>query len=210
MVMRLAAALDIPRRQVNSMLEAARHPPAYPDPAEGRSPPKELAGTLELMKQHHDPFPLFVTNRTYDVIDINRGGRALFGAVMPNVSLRGGLNLVRFTFDPAGAYPVLVNIDELGRGVLRRLQREVLADRNDIRLRQLLDEVSAMPTVAQDWREADLTIPPPPVARIILRAGEQELKFMATEFMVLADLGVEAWYPFDPTTEDSCRRWSTH
>ncbi|MEM7157073.1 MAG: helix-turn-helix transcriptional regulator [Myxococcota bacterium] len=215
MVMRLAAALDIPLRHVNSMLQAAGHAPVYPEPAKGQRMPEAIAGAMKLMKEHHDPFPLVVMNRTYDVVDINAGAVALFGAAVPGLSLAGGLNLARLTFDPGGAQPMLINFDELGRDLLWRLQREVLADPSDGALRQLLDEVLAMPTVAEDWRTADLTVPSSPTLLVHMRAGDDELKFVTTvtsfqapQAVMLDELRIETWYPADPETAECCRRLS--
>ena len=211
MVMRLAAALDIPLRHVNSMLQAAGHAPVYPEASKGQRLPDEITGALKLMKEHHEPFPLVVMNRLYDVVDINAGAMALFGAAVPNLSLAGGLNLARLTFDPSGAQPVLVNFDELGRDLLWRLQREVLADPSDRALRELLDEVLAMPTVADDWRTADLTVPSSPTLLVHMRAGDHELKFVTTvtsfqapQAVTLDELRIETWYPADPETAERC------
>ena len=117
MVLRLAAALDVPLRHVNAMLQAAGYDPVYPEPGPGHALPDEVAGALQLMKDHHDPFPLVVVNRTYDVVDLNAGALAVFGAVVADLEQAGGagLNLVRLTFDPHGAQQALVNFDEVGR-----------------------------------------------------------------------------------------------
>ena len=73
----------------------------------------------------------------------------------------GGRSLAKacLTFDPAGAQPYVVDFDEVGRQLLWRIQREVLADPDDGQLRVLLDELLALPTVAAGWREVDLAVP---------------------------------------------------
>ncbi len=214
MVLRLAAALDVPLRHVNAMLQAAGHEPAYAND-EGPQPlPDEIAAALRLMKDHHDPFPLIVIDRTYRVVDINAGALALFSAAVPDLprSDPAGLNLARLTFDPKGARPALVNFDEVGRAFLWRLQREVLAEPDDGPLRELLDELMAMPTVADDWREADLSVPSSPALVIHLRAGDHDLRFVtmvtalqAPQAVQLDELRIETWFPSDAATAEACR-----
>ena len=58
MILRLAATLDVPLRQVNAMLQSAGHAPAYPEPAPAEGLPAEITSALRMMKEHHDPIDL--------------------------------------------------------------------------------------------------------------------------------------------------------
>ena len=213
MVLRLATALDVPLRHGNAMLRAAGHEPVYPESDPHRTVPDEVAQALRLMKDHHEPFPLVVIDRTYEVVDLNHGARALFGMVIGDLetAMATGLNLLRLTFDPAGAQPALVNFDEIGRALLWRAQREVLAER-DGPLRQVLDEVLALPTVADDWRRVDLGAPSSPALIVHLRAGGVDLRFITTvtvfqapQAVLLDELKIETWLPCDAATTEACR-----
>lgn len=217
MVLRLAAALDVPLRHANAMLDAAGHARVYPEPEPGRAVPDEVAGALQLMKEHHDPFPLVVIDRLYELVDLNAGALAVFGAAVPGLAAAGAgpLNLARLTFDPRGAQPALINFAEVGQALLWRLQREALADPNDARLRALLDEILAMPTVADDWRATDLSVPSSPALVVQLRVGEVDLRFVtlvtafqAPQAVALDELRIETWFPHDAATADACRRLS--
>lgn len=214
MVLRLATTLDVPLRRVNELLSAAGHEPIYAefDPREGL--PEPVQGALRLMKEHHDPFPLLVVDHGYDVVDMNTGALALFGALFggmtPDQAL--SLNLVRLTFAPGGANELMVNFHEIGRWLLWRIQREVLADPNDTALRALLEEVLAQPSVSEDWREIDLTTPASPTLVMHLRADELDLRFVAmvTAFqapqtVMLDELRIETWFPQDEATAKACR-----
>lgn len=212
MVLRLAAALDVPLRHVNALLESAGHPPAYRELAPGAALPDEIAGALRLMKEHHEPFPLLVVDRFYDVLDLNDGARAILGPLLAELGPDPAPpNLVRLTFDPR-VRPLLANFDEIGRALLWRLQREVLADRGDERLRELLDETLAMPTVSERWRDADLSLPSSPTLLVRLRAGDRELSFLimvtvlqAPQRVALDELRIETWFPADDATAAVCR-----
>lgn len=214
MVLRLAAALDVPLRQVDAMLQAAGHEAMY-EPFErgGGVLPAEIRSALDLLKSHHEPFPLVVIDRRYDVVDLNRGATAVFTAAAPSLARSGEarVNLLRLTFDPNGAQPALVNFEEVGRALLWRVQREVLAARDES-LRALLDEVLAMPTVSPRWREVDLSVPSSPALVVHLRTARHQLRFvtMVTAFQApqaveLDELRIETWLPIDPETEAACR-----
>ena len=212
MVLRLATALDVPLRHANEMLRAAGHAAVYAEADPGQPMPDEVASALQLMKDHHDPYPLVVIDRKYDVVDLNRGALALFGATISDLQPAAGLNLLRLTFDPQGAQPALVNFDEVGRTLLWRVQREVLAEK-DGPLRQILDEVLEMPTVSEDWREVDLTTPSSPALVVVLRVADRHLRFITTvtafqapQAVLLDELRIETWYPGDTETAQACRQ----
>ncbi|MEM9070252.1 MAG: helix-turn-helix transcriptional regulator [Myxococcota bacterium] len=211
MILRLATALDVPLRHINEMLRSAGCEPVYPE-SDGPLPP-EVAKALEMMKAHHEPFPLVVVDRLYQVVDVNLGAQALFATFLGEAAadFPAPWNLMHLTFDPR-LRSAFVNFEELGPAVLWRLQREVLADPNDAELRALLDEVSAMPTVDERWREVDLSVASPPVLLIHLRIGGEDLRFVtmvtalqAPQTVRLDELRIETWFPNDEATANFCR-----
>jgi transcriptional regulator with XRE-family HTH domain len=212
MILRLAAALDVPLRHVNAMLQSAGHEPVYREPAAGEPLPEEIAGALRMMKDHQEPFPLLVIDRAYDVVDLNRGARVILGLLLAGVELDGSPpNLARLTFDPR-VQAKLVNFDEVGRSLLWRLQREILAEQGEGQLREILEDILAMPTVSAGWRDADLSVPASPVLVVHLRAGGLDLRFLtmvtalqAPQTVMLDELRIETWFPSDAATADACR-----
>ena len=217
MVLRLAATLGVPLRHTNAMLQAAGHAPAY-STTEDALPPV-VAQAVSLLKDHQEPYPLIVLDRTYQICDLNGGARALLGALVgvPLPEDAGavaalGLNLARLTFDPHGAQPLLANFSEVGRALLWRLQREVLASPEDTALAALLDEILAMPTVEPGWREVDLSVRSEPALIVHLRRDALELRFLtlvtvfqAPQNVLVEELRIEAWFPCDPATAAACR-----
>lgn len=215
MVRRLAATLDVPLRHVNAMLEAAGHERAFPEPSALDGLPPSTARAIELLARHHEPYPLVVLDRTYDVIEMNWGGAALLRALLGDDYALGDdaapLNLARATFDPAGAQPAIANFPEVGRELLWRIQREVLAEPDRGPLRALLDELLAMPTVSPDWRDVDLGMPSPPSLEVHLRTVVGELRFVtvvtafqAPQDVLVDELRVETWLPVDHATAAAC------
>lgn len=219
MVVQLATSLSVPLRQVNALLRAAGHDPVYDE--SGDALPAAVSDALGLLKAHHEPFPVVIVDRTYDVVDLNEGALRLFTAVLEAGAGTGPapvepLNLARLTFDPNGARPHVVNFDDIGRELLWRIQREVLADPDDGELRELLDDLLALPTVAHDWRTVDLVRRSEPALVIHLRIGGQDLRFLtmitafqAPQNVAVEQLRIETWFPYDDATAAACEDWST-
>jgi transcriptional regulator with XRE-family HTH domain len=220
MVLRLAAALGVPLDQTNELLRAAGHRPVFPEPAEGI--PDELAEVVAMVGRFHEPFPVVVVDRWYEILDLNRGAASLIGAVLAGSppddveaarSVAVGTNLAELTFDPAGAHPYIVNFDHVGRELLWRVQREALAAPRDGRLADLLARLLEQPTVPQDWRAIDLAVVAQPALNLHLRSGDLDVRFitMVTAFLapqnVAAErLRIETWLPADEQTAEQCRR----
>lgn len=213
MVLRLATALDVPLRHVDAMLAAAGHDAVDDDPRPDDALPPSIAHAVATMARHHEPFPLVVVDRTYRVLEANAGARAVIGGALadPVVATADGLDLARVTFDPAGARDAVRNFEEVGRALLWRIQREVLAEPDDGPLAALLDELLAMPTVAEDWRRVDLAAPSPPALEIHLLVHGRELRFLTTvtafqapQAVLVDELRIETWFPVDDATAEQC------
>jgi transcriptional regulator with XRE-family HTH domain len=215
MVLQLATTLGVPLRHVDAMLRSAGHAARYGEADDEL--PASAAAALVLLKEHHEPFPLLVVDRAYRLRDVNQGAIALFSEVLGDAvdavdAVANGLNLARLAFDPHGVQPHLVNFTDVGRELLWRIQREVLADPDDTGLRDLLDDLLAMPTVGPHWRRADLTAPSDPALVVHLRAGDHELRFLtlvtafqAPQNLWVEQLRIETWLPCDDTTSAVCQ-----
>ncbi len=223
MVVQLATWLGVPLRQVNAMLRAAGHDPVYDESDDAL--PAAMNEALTLLKEHHEPFPVIFVDRRYQVRDLNRGASILLARMLgnelpdepvdPGTIAALGLNLAKLTFDPAGAQPLLVNFDEVGRQLLWRIQREALADPDDQAIRRLLDELLSMPTVDPGWRQVDLRVPSDPSLVLHLRKDDLDLRFLtmitafqAPQNVAVDDLRIETWFPYDEPTAEACRMLS--
>lgn len=214
MVLRLASALDVPLRHTNAMLRAANIPPWYPEPtSEDDELPTQVRSTLDLMKRHHEPFPLIVIDRSYRVLDANHGALAVIGAALPGLSLLdlGELNLARLTLDPDSGGRAIANQAAVARELLWRMHREVLSDPDNSRLRELLDELLESPSVEPDWRRPDPTVPSAPTVELQLRVGVEIWSFLlvvsalqAPVEVAVDELRIEQWFPADDLTAARC------
>ena len=212
MVLTLCRAMGVPLRHTNAMLRAAGHDERFDDSDDDL--PAPVTDALELMKAHHEPFPLIVVDPTYRVRDLNVGATTVLVSVLGEAAAAAAadMNLARLTFDPDGARPHVVNFDQIGPQLLWRIQREVLDDPDDGALRTLLDELLAIPTVDPDWRSVDLQVPSEPVMVLHLRGPESDLRFVVTvtsfqapQNVAVERLRIETWFPYDDATAATCR-----
>ncbi len=213
MVLRLGAALQVPMRHQNEMLVAADFEPQFdePDPATGLSGP--IAQALERMMAQHEPFPLAVMNKRYDVLRTNRGGQALLTRFIAEPgALEGPVNACRLLLDPAGAKPFVKDWERAAKMMVARLHREALTQPQDSSLAELLEELTSLPDVPDAWRQPDFSMPVEPVFTLRLERDGLELAFLTTltvfsapQNVTLEELQIESYYPLDDATERACR-----
>lgn len=119
MVLRLGAALDMPLREANQLLQAAGLPPAHPE-ADVQAPALEpFRRAMDRLLAAHEPFPALVLDAHARVVAANQASSTLFGGGLV------GSNLVeRYLADPA-VRAAVVNWPEIAWPALDRLRRQV-------------------------------------------------------------------------------------
>ncbi len=206
MVLTLGNTLSVPLRHIDEMLNAAGHDVVYDHGSDEL--PASVTDALRLMKEHHEPYPLVVVDRLYNIVDTNTAGVLMLDFLLGE-DREPRPNLARLTFDPGGVQPFLVNFDEVGRELLWRIQREVLAAPQDTELRSLLDELTAMPSVHAEWRTVDLSSPAQPALIVHLNKDGVEARFITTvtvfqapQNLAVDGLQIESWFPADDQTSE--------
>lgn len=210
MVARLAEALDIPLRERNALLVAAGYAPMYRETDLATPEMAAVRRAIELMLEHHEPYPAMVMNRHWDVLLTNRALPRVFGWLRDGASAH--TNVMRQIFDPEGMRAVLANWEEIAGDVIRHLHNEVAAAPADTKARALLDEVLAYPGVPARWRTREPGATPPPLLTSVFRKGDQELRFFSalTTFgtprdVTIDELRIECMFPVDEATAHACR-----
>ena len=156
MVARLGGVLDLPLRQRNRMLVAARYAPLYGETDLEDPRLAQVRWGLEFLLRSHEPYPAFVLDRQWNIVMSNRPHRRLLAALLPGAAEIE--NALRLVFDPARLRPAIVNWPQVARTVLRRLERQLGVPEPDAELAALRDEVLAYPGVGDavaDGREAE-------------------------------------------------------
>jgi hypothetical protein len=74
-------ALELSLRDHNTLLESAGFAPAFDEPTLDRGMPAPIERAVDRMLARHEPFPVWVLSRTYDVLRSNHAARRIFGAL---------------------------------------------------------------------------------------------------------------------------------
>lgn len=115
-VLRLAQALEVPLREQNQLLAAAGLSPAFTE----RTLPElhPFLSSVRAMIAAHDPFPAFVFDRAYRLVDANAAARR----IVPGLEERGWIDAMFAPDSPLRA--ATENFAEIGWTALETLRRE--------------------------------------------------------------------------------------
>lgn len=211
MVLRLASTLDLPLRDQNALLVSAGFAAVFEESSESEFDPI-VQRALDIMMRHHEPFPLVVFDRNYDMVTANEGTHRLLRLLLGDDAAGREKNVMKLLFDPELLRPFIVDWDRVAGGLLVRLQRELLHKRRDRGLSALISTLCAYPGVPADWRVPDLSAPSLAALDVQFDVHGQRLGFLTTltvfqapQNVSLEELRIESYYPLDDATEQLCR-----
>jgi transcriptional regulator with XRE-family HTH domain len=210
LVEQLAETLDIPLRERNALLLAAGHAPRYRETSLEAAELERSRQAIDLILDHHNPFPAFVVNRYWDVLIANRGLERLFGRLLGRPPRH--MNILHQIFDPDDVRPLIAGWEDLAGDLLRHVHVDVANLPTDLRLRLLLDEILSYPGAPQSWRSSGAGAGPLPTIETRFRYGSSELRFFSTmttfagaRDVTLSELRIESMFPADEGTAAFCR-----
>lgn len=205
-VLRLAEALDVPLRDRNDLLRAVGLPLHYP---EARLSDELLAPYREIIDQmlsHHAPYPGFVLDRWWNMVEANLPAQQLF---LGGRSLsQGPINMLDWIADPA-IRELIINWEETLWAGIQRLRREADEAAGDEQLSELLSRAlklaEGVPQPAPEYTDSPVLCTR---LRMPLPSGEmQELSVLSTiarfgtsREITLDELRIELIFPGDETT----------
>lgn len=202
MVLRLAAALDVPLSDRNALLAAAGFGPVYTARALDDAALASVRDVIGRLLRSHAPLPALVLDAHYDVLDLNDGARALLGAL--GIAGDGALpNLVTLLLGPLRE--TIVNHDDVVRDTQARLQRDLAASPGDARLASLLDAVERT-LAGRDTARARASESPVLLTTFRTPAGPLHtlsalVHFGGARDATVQGLQVELMYPADAASE---------
>jgi transcriptional regulator with XRE-family HTH domain len=209
MVARLADALEMPLRERNALLAAGGYAREYPERGLDAPEMAEVRRAIDLLVQHHEPYPAFVMNRRWDVLLASQG------AVRMAHYLIGGSrhgNMVLQFCDPEDLRQAVVNWEEVAGDLIRHLHDEIVERPGDAQSRALLERALAYPGMPSRWATRDPGGAPPPVLTVEFRKGGERLRFFSTittfgtpRDVTLDELRIECAFPADEATAEVCR-----
>ncbi len=128
MVLRLAAAMDVPLRHSNELLLAAGFAPVWNETAFDAQTLAPVRDALDFMLQQQEPFPAVVVDRRWNLLLANQGAAALVQFLVGPVEPGTAVNLADALVAPDVLRPHLVNWAEVVRFFLRSVEADAAAD----------------------------------------------------------------------------------
>ena len=217
MVVRLAAALDVPLRQQNALLLAAGFAPAWRESDLAAPELATVNHALDHMLAQQEPFPAVVVDRRWNVLRANAGAgwlMAFLTGPSPAPASTGTVNLAEWLMSPDGLRPFLVNWQEVAIYFLQGLQADALAD-GPQETADLLQRLLAYPGVPALSHVTALEELPSPVLTMHVRKGQTSLRLFTTiatlgtpQDVTVQELRIECFFPADAGTAQAFRGWA--
>jgi transcriptional regulator with XRE-family HTH domain len=219
MVLRLAAALDVPLRQQNALLLAAGFAPAWRESALAAPELATVNQALEHMLAQQEPFPAVVVDRRWNLLRANAGALRLTAFLTepsPAPAATGPVNMAEWLMAPNGLRPFLVNWPEVAVYFLRGVQADAVADGTP-ETADLLRRLLAYPGVPALSHAPALEELPSPVLAMHFRKGATSLRLFTTiatlgtpQDVTVQELRIECFFPADEATTQVFKDWATH
>lgn len=204
-VRQICEALEMPAAEHDVMLISAGFAPLSSDAQWSAEVRDAVDASIDHVLRGHEPFPAVSVDRLWTLQRANESARAFF-------AIAGGTgqpNLLRDLFSPGVLRDTIINWAEVVRALYRMLDLEVARRPHDVEGRALLNELKALPGVAEAIADRPRGHPAP-VLSIELRIDGADLRLfslIATIGMsmdaTLDDLRIETLLPADEPT----RHW---
>ncbi|PYM18371.1 MAG: XRE family transcriptional regulator [Candidatus Rokuibacteriota bacterium] len=219
MVLRLAAALDLPLRQQNALLLAAGYAPRWRESDLSAPALARVNDALDYMLAQQEPYPAFVVDRRWNLLRANEGAARLTEFLTgPRAAVAAPaepVNLAIALMSPDGLRPFIVNWEEVALYFVRGVQADALAD-NTPETADLLKRLLAFPGLPAVTTVLPATDEDPPVVAIHFRRGETSLRLFTTiatlgtpQDVTLSEIRIECFFPEDEETARVFRDWAT-
>ncbi|CAN7145152.1 helix-turn-helix domain-containing protein [Massilia sp. LjRoot122] len=215
LILKLGLVLDIPLRQRNAMLLAAGFAPAYRERCLQDPELAAVMQALDFMLAQQAPYPALVVDRLWNLVMANepaaRMMRWFLG--MPAhapIPRDGSVNVIKLTLDPNGLRRHLVNWEDVCTDLLQWVQREAMGDGPGSEATRLLDELMALPGIAQAASQPNLDRRALPFLPVQLRKDAVTLNLFTTittlgtpHDVTVHELRLESFFPADAAS----RQW---
>lgn len=205
MVLKLAAALDVPAREQNQLLLAAGLAPVYTEHALDDPGMSAVRSGVERVLAAYNPFPCLAVDRGWNVLQVNAGTALLLDGVAPHLMERP--NALRISLHPDGLAPRIRNLAQWRHHVIGRLRREAAVSASPDSS-ALLAEIESYPGGQSGAAELGGVVVP-----LELDGGNGAvLRFLSTVTtfgtaldLTAAELSIEAFLPADDATAEALR-----
>jgi transcriptional regulator with XRE-family HTH domain len=204
MVNRLGDALTIPLRERNRLLAMAGLPPGY---VEGDLESQDLApfqAVIDRLLAAHDPYPGFVLDRHWNIIQTNRGSERFLASF-------DARNIIELAL---GAWrPLIENWTPVAGALTERLAADLLRFPDDHVLEALHDRLGdalGPSTQRSEPSTSRVICPHFNLGGTTIRTITIAARFESVADITLDEIRVELTYPEDDTSEQFFRNQLTH
>ncbi len=128
MVLHLGDILGLSLRHQNALLTSAGVAPRFSESQWQSAGLEPVQKAVDFMLKQHEPFPAWVVDARWRMLQANRSARVLMNVFMEELPLLfcddGLPNVMRLTLHPQGMAPYIENLNEVATHLLQRLQQE--------------------------------------------------------------------------------------
>jgi transcriptional regulator with XRE-family HTH domain len=215
MVLRLAAALDVPLRQSNELLLTAGYAPVWGETDLGAEYLAPIREALDYMLGQQEPFPAVVVDRRWNLLQANAGAVAMMEFLLGPAKPGGRVNLADALVAPDVLRPHLANWFEIARYFVRSVEADAAADATP-ETSALLERLLRYKDVRAALAQAPSLVAAAPVLPIHFEKGGTKLRLFTTIAtlgtpldITLQELRIECFFPIDEATRATFRQWAS-
>jgi transcriptional regulator with XRE-family HTH domain len=214
MVLRLAAALEVPLRQQNALLLAAGFAPVWHESELAAPEVAAVRSGLDHMLGQQEPFPAVVVDRRWNLLKANEGALRLVEFLVGPLSPDVPVNLADALVGPDVLRPFLVNWAEVVGYFIRSVEADAAAD-GTAETAALLERLLAHAGVDRVVKRLRLEPTSAPVLPMRFRKDNTSLSLFTTiatlgtpQDITLEELRIECFFPMDEPTAAAFRSWA--
>lgn len=217
MVLRLAAALDVPLRQQNALMLAAGFAPVWRETPLGAPALAIVDQALNFMLAQQEPYPAYVVDRRWNLLRTNGGGAKLVefltGAPLAEPDPAQRVNLADALLAPNVLRPLIANWPEVAHYFIRSVHADALADATR-ETAALLERLLAYPDVPRIGDVPALEGDVNPVLPIRFRKEETAIELFTTlatlgtpKDVTAQEIRIECFFPANEATAAIIKSW---
>lgn len=210
MVVRLAAAMEIPLRERNVLLQAAGFASVYSETSLDEPAMEPIRQALVSVLDHHNPLPAMVVDRLWNVRLQNTAAIGLMDLIGDPAAMTesfGGesrVNLALITLHPDGLRRYISNWAQAAPAFVRRLKSEAIAS-GDAEMQQQFERLFELAGPIESRATfTDALLPVLPLELSINGLNLSLFSVMSTfgtpQDITTDELRIEAFYPNDEAT----------
>ncbi len=214
MVLRLAAALDVPLRQQNALLIAGGFAPVWRETDLGAPALAQVRAALDHILAQQEPYPAVAVDRRWNLLKANAGAGRLVEYLVGPLTPGAPVNLADALVAPNVLRPYLENWAEVVRYFIRSVEADAAAD-GTAETAALLERLMAYEGVRGTMGAAPAELGAGPILPMRFRKGDTSLRLFTTiatlgtpQDITLQELRVESFFPMDEETAATLRGWA--